>query len=123
MTRNSHLAGRWFLFGLGLIISLGKIKFWILPNLDNEKLGFVESFKPFYSFEYKDASKGSKGKKKRKDKDKGTTVGEKASKETENASKDEDQGEEEEEDAKESEDTSEKVENNEGTEQTEQTAS
>lgn len=62
------LAGRWFLFGLGLVLSLGKIKFWIFPNLDNEKLGFIDSFKPFYSFEYKDASKGSKGKKKKKDK-------------------------------------------------------
>lgn len=64
------LAGRWFLYGLGLVISLGKINFWIFPNLDNEKLGFVESFKPFYSFEYRNGSKGSKGKKKKKDKDK-----------------------------------------------------
>ena len=47
---------------------MGKIKFWIFPNLDNEKLGFIDSFKPFYSFEYKDATKGSKGKKKKKDK-------------------------------------------------------
>lgn len=55
------------MFGLGLIISLGKVKFWIFPNLDNEKLGFLESFKPFYSFEYREA-KGGKGKKKKKEK-------------------------------------------------------
>lgn len=66
------LAGRWFLFGLGLVLSLGKIKFWIFPNLDNEKLGFLDSFKPFYSLEYKDATKGSKGGKKKK-KDKGAS--------------------------------------------------
>lgn len=80
MTRTSHLAGRWFLYGVVLVVSLGKIKFWILPNLDNEKLGVVDSFKPFYSFEYKDSDKGSKGRKKRKDKDKG--------KDTEKVSKD-----------------------------------
>lgn len=97
MTYNSHLAGRWFLFGLGLVISFGKIKFWIFPNLDNEKLGVLDSFKPFYSFEYRDSSKGSKGKKKRKDKEKGTG-GEKVSKESENGNKEEeDQGEGEEE--------------------------
>ena len=56
------------MYGLGLLVTLGKIKFWIFPNLDNEKLGFVESFKPFYSIEYKDATKDGKGKKKKKDK-------------------------------------------------------
>ena len=25
--------------------------FWIFPNLNNDKLGVIESFKPFYSFE------------------------------------------------------------------------
>lgn len=80
------LAGRWFLYGLGLVISLGKINFWIFPNLDNEKLGFVESFKPFYSFEYRNGSKGSKGKKKKKDKDK-----DKVSKEKEQSGQENDQ--------------------------------
>ena len=122
MTCNSHLAGRWFLFGLGLVISFGKINFWIFPNLDNEKLGFLDSFKPFYSFEYRDSGKGSKGKKKRKDKDKGTGD-EKVSKETENGGKeeDEDQGEGEEEGDKELEDAGKKMEDEE-LEQTEQIA-
>ena len=35
-----------------LVASAGKLKFWVLPNLDNEKTGFVESFKPFYSIEW-----------------------------------------------------------------------
>ena len=42
---------RWFLFGLILIITIGKVHFWIFPNLENEKCGFFESFKPFYSIE------------------------------------------------------------------------
>lgn len=109
------------MFGLGLVVSLGKIKFWIFPNLDNEKLGFLDSFKPFYSFEYRDSGKGGKGKKKRKDKDKGTGS-EKVSKELEDGGKkEEDQGEGEEESDKESEDVIEKVEDEES-EQTEQIA-
>ncbi len=109
-------------------MSLGKIKFWIFPNLDNEKLGFLDSFKPFYSFEYRDSGKGGKGKKKRKDKDKGTTGGEKVSKESEDGGKgeEEDEGEregegEDEEGGKESEDATEKVEC-EDSKQTEQVA-
>lgn len=132
MTCDSHLAGRWFLFGLGLVVSFGKIKFWIFPNLDNEKLGFLDSFKPFYSFEYRDSGKGGKGKKKRKEKekDKGTD-GEKVTKETEDGGKEEvaaaeDRGEGEEEGEeegdKESEDAAENVPGEELSEQTEQIA-
>ena len=126
-------------------MSFGKIKFWIFPNLDNEKLGILDSFKPFYSFEYRDSGKGGKGKKKRKDKDKGAIGGEKVSKESEDADKEEEEEEgrggegekpeeeegrggegeqpeeEEEGDIKESEDAAEKVEK-EGSKQTEQIA-
>jgi len=27
---------RWFLFGLITVITMGKVQFWILPNLENE---------------------------------------------------------------------------------------
>ena len=91
------LAGRWFVYGLGLVFSLGKMKFWIFPNLDNEKLGFVESFKPFYSLEY---AKDTKGKKKKKGKGK-------ESEKSEHSVKDKDQAGEEE-GGEESEDSGEK---------------
>ena len=37
-------------------MSYGKIHLWLLPNLDNEKLGIIDSFKPFYSIEQKKKS-------------------------------------------------------------------
>ena len=47
-----------------LTLSYGKINLWLLPNLDNEKLGIIESFKPLYSLERKKKSgKKSKAKK------------------------------------------------------------
>ena len=42
---------RWFLFGVVLISTLGKVHFWVFPNLNEEKYGFVDSFKPVYSIE------------------------------------------------------------------------
>ena len=42
---------RWFLFGLVLVATLGKVHFWVFPNLNEEKYGFVDSFKPVYSIE------------------------------------------------------------------------
>ena len=27
------------------------VEFWLFPNFDNDKLGFIESFKPLYSIE------------------------------------------------------------------------
>lgn len=51
---------RWFVFGLVQITTLGKYHFWVFPNLDNEKCGFVDSFKPFYSLEFKKSKKKSK---------------------------------------------------------------
>ena len=54
---------RWFIYGLVLIFSVGKVTFWIFPNMDNDKCGFVESFKPFYSVEVaKDKKKKKKSK-------------------------------------------------------------
>ena len=35
------------------MFTVGKLHFWVFPNLDNEKCGFFESFKPFYSVEWK----------------------------------------------------------------------
>ena len=42
---------RWFLFGLVMVATLGKVQFWVFPNLNEEKYGFVDSFKPLYSVE------------------------------------------------------------------------
>ena len=42
---------RWFLFGIIVVATLGKVHFWAFPNLNEEKYGFVDSFKPFYSVE------------------------------------------------------------------------
>ena len=41
------------MFGLVQMFTVGKLHFWVFPNLDNEKCGFFESFKPFYSVEWK----------------------------------------------------------------------
>ena len=42
---------RWFLYGIILVATLGKVHFWVFPNLNEEKYGFIDSFKPFYSIE------------------------------------------------------------------------
>ena len=42
---------RWFLYGLVLVVTMGKIHFWVFPNLNEEQYGFVDSFKPIYSIE------------------------------------------------------------------------
>lgn len=53
LTRNDCCSSaRWVIYGIILVASAGKLKFWVLPNLDNEKTGFIESFKPFYSVEW-----------------------------------------------------------------------
>ena len=46
---------RWFLFGIVLVATLGKVRFWVFPNLNEEKYGFVDSFKPIYSIERSDS--------------------------------------------------------------------
>ena len=40
-------------------LSGGKVVFWLLPNLDDEKLGVIDSFKPFYSLKFKKKKKKS----------------------------------------------------------------
>lgn len=47
-------------------MTVGKVHFWLLPNLDNEKLGIIDSFKPLYSIK----RKKTKGKKDSKSKTK-----------------------------------------------------
>ena len=56
-------AVRWFLFGIVLIVTAGKVTFWILPNLDNDKVDFLGSFTPLYLVEFKSQKKSSKKKK------------------------------------------------------------
>ena len=55
-------AVRWFLFGFLLIITVGKVNFWILPNLDDDKADFFGSFTPLYSIEVKSQKEHSKKK-------------------------------------------------------------
>lgn len=59
----SFLAARWVVFGVVLVATGGKLKFWVLPNLDNDKKGFFESFKPLHSAEWVKEKKKSKKKK------------------------------------------------------------
>ena len=35
------------------MVTAGKFYFWVFPNLNDEKCGFLDSFKPFYSLESK----------------------------------------------------------------------
>ena len=51
---------RWFIWGLLFTLSVGKINLWLLPNLDNERLGVLESFKPLYSLKFKKKKKSKK---------------------------------------------------------------
>ena len=51
---------RWFTWGLLYTLSVGKINFWLLPNLDNERLGIIDSFKPLYSLKFKKKKKSKK---------------------------------------------------------------
>ncbi len=56
-----HPLVRWIVHGAVLVLTAGKLKFWVFPNLDNEKTGFFESFKPFHSVEWvKDKKKSKK---------------------------------------------------------------
>ncbi len=52
------------------MFTAGKLHFWVMPNLDNEKCGFFESFHPLYSVEWK--KEKSKKKKKQTGDDKDT---------------------------------------------------
>uniref|UniRef100_A0A1X7VNR9 Translocation protein SEC62 n=1 Tax=Amphimedon queenslandica TaxID=400682 RepID=A0A1X7VNR9_AMPQE len=63
---------RWFLYALVLTFTSGKVVFWLLPNLDDDKMGVIDSFKPFYSVKYK---------KKKKKQDKAPEKDEKSKKE------------------------------------------
>lgn len=55
------VAVRYFLYGLVLIATSGRVELWIVPNLTNDKLGVVESFKPLYSVKKKRKKEGKKG--------------------------------------------------------------
>ncbi|XP_032220769.2 translocation protein SEC62 isoform X2 [Nematostella vectensis] len=50
---------RYIIFGILWLISGGRHKFWLLPNL-TEECGFLESFVPLYTYEYvaKETSQG-----------------------------------------------------------------
>lgn len=48
---------RWVLYALIYTFSSGKVVFWLLPNLDDEKLGVIDSFKPLYSLKFKKKKK------------------------------------------------------------------
>ncbi|CAP23445.2 Protein CBG03222 [Caenorhabditis briggsae] len=65
---------RTILFGIIYAATFGKHKLWILPNL-TEDCGVLESFQPWYTYEYcgdgkkKDDKKNNKDKKSKKEKD------------------------------------------------------
>lgn len=40
-------------------MSGGRVNLWLLPNLDDDKLGVLESFLPLYSLKYKKKKKKS----------------------------------------------------------------
>ena len=48
---------RWVLYALISTFSSGKVVFWLLPNLDDEKLGVIDSFKPLYLLKFKKKKK------------------------------------------------------------------
>lgn len=48
---------RWFLYAIVLTFTSGKVIFWLLPNLDDDKMGVIDSFKPFYSVKFKKKKK------------------------------------------------------------------
>lgn len=50
------------MYGVALVATGGKLSFWILPNLDSEKTGFFDSFKPLHSSEWAKPKKKSKKK-------------------------------------------------------------
>lgn len=92
---------RWFLYGLVMVFTMGKVQFWILPNLENDKCGFFASFVPLYSIErhIKSGKKGSKKKKVSEDSSESKESGSKKTKEKESepsASDHEDEGDSEE---------------------------
>ena len=94
---------RWFLYGLVMVFTMGKVQFWILPNLENDKCGFFASFVPLYSIErhIKSVKKSSKKKKVSDDssepKESGSEKGKEKEKESDpSASDHEDEGDSEE---------------------------
>lgn len=62
---------RWFVWGLLFTVSVGKINLWLLPNLDNDRLGVIESFRPLYSLKFKKKKKSKKEQSKQHDTDNG----------------------------------------------------
>lgn len=55
------IAVRAILFVLIWSVTMGKIYFWLFPNL-NEDLGVIESFKPLYSLKKRKVKKSKKNK-------------------------------------------------------------
>ena len=51
---------RYFLYGLVVIATGGRVELWLVPNLNNEKLGIFDSFKPLYSLKKKRKKEGKK---------------------------------------------------------------
>ena len=48
------------MWGIIYTLTNTKVEFWLLPNLDNDKLGVIDSFKPFYSLKFKKKKKSKK---------------------------------------------------------------
>ena len=48
------------MWGIIYTLTNTKVEFWLLPNLDNDKLGVIDSFKPFYTLKFKKKKKSKK---------------------------------------------------------------
>jgi len=48
---NNDMFIRYIIFALMFVLSAGKLKLWIFPNL-TEDVGFLESFMPVYDYTY-----------------------------------------------------------------------
>ncbi|XP_051944012.1 translocation protein SEC62 [Hippocampus zosterae] len=88
---------RCILFLLIWLVTGGRHHFWFLPNLTAD-VGFIDSFRPLYTHEYKGPRGGGAGKKAKEDKDAGGADEARKSDSDDNKSDSEKKDEEEEED-------------------------
>ena len=59
------IAVRYIIYGILWVFTMGKLHFWLLPNLTAE-CGFFESFVPVYEYEFRGSSEKKTKKSKRK---------------------------------------------------------
>lgn len=65
---------RWLLWALVYTFSSGRVVLWLLPNLDDDKLGVIDSFKPLFSLKFKKKKKKTQEKLEEKAKERSEEV-------------------------------------------------